>query len=79
MSAGYLKTVYSGSLINAQFIASVLENNDLECIIQDDFHSSMMAGWADPGSENTVRVLVAKDDLSQAVNCIKEAKDQTQN
>jgi phosphoribosylpyrophosphate synthetase len=79
MIAGYLKIVYSGSLINAQFIAGVLETNDVECIIQDDFHSSMMAGWADPGTENTVRVLVAKGDLSQAVTCIKEAKDQTQN
>jgi len=78
MSSGYLKIVYSGSLINAQFIAGVLENNNLECIIQDDFHSSMMAGWADPGTENTVRVLVAKADLSQAVSFIKEAKDQAQ-
>jgi len=34
----------------------------------------MMAGWAAPGTENAVRVMVAKEDLEQAINRIKSAK-----
>jgi hypothetical protein len=74
MTAGYLKIIYSGSFVNAQFIAGILEDQKIQCVIKDDFHSSMMAGWADPGSENSVRVMVAKEDLTEAVQAIKEAK-----
>jgi len=74
MTASYLKIVYSGSFVNAQYIAGILEEGEIQCVIKDDFHSSMMAGWAAPGAENSVRVLVAKEDLSIAVNAIKEAK-----
>jgi phosphoribosylpyrophosphate synthetase len=74
MTAGYLKIIYSGSFVNAQYIAGILEQDEIQCVIKDDFHSSMMAGWADPGTENSVQVLVAKEDLNQAVQAIKEAK-----
>jgi len=74
MTASYLKIVYSGSFVNAQYIAGILEEGEIQCVIKDDFHSSMMAGWAAPGAENSVRVLVAKEDLLIAVNAIKEAK-----
>lgn len=74
MNTGYLKIIYSGSFVNAQYIAGILENQNIQCVIKDDFHSSMMAGWADPGSENSVRVMVAKEDLNEAVQVIKEAK-----
>jgi hypothetical protein len=34
----------------------------------------MMAGWVNPGSENSVRVMVAKEDLTGALQAIKNAK-----
>ena len=74
MTEGYLKIIYSGSFVNAQYIAGILEQGEIQCVIKDDFHSSMMAGWADPGTENSVRVLVTKEDLNQAIKAIKEAK-----
>ena len=74
MTSDYLKIIYSGSFVNAQYIAGILEQDKIQCVIKDDFHSSMMAGWADPGTENSVQVLVAKEDLSQAVEAIKEAR-----
>lgn len=72
--SGYLKIIYSGSMVNAQYIASILDEQSINYTIKDDFHSSMMAGWAAPGSENSVRVMVTKDDLEKAINAIKEAK-----
>lgn len=74
MAAGYLKIIYSGSFVNAQYIASILEEQKIQCVIKDDFHNSMMAGWVNPGSENSVRVLVAKEDLNEALETIKNTK-----
>ncbi|MDG1849716.1 MAG: DUF2007 domain-containing protein [Flavobacteriales bacterium] len=75
MAIGYLKIIYSGSFINAQFIASILEDNNIKCVIRDDFHNSIVAGWVAPGSENSVRVLVAKEDLQNALKVINESKN----
>ena len=43
--------------------------------IRDDFQNSIVAGWVTPGAENSVKVLVAKEDLSEALKAISEAKD----
>lgn len=74
MNESYLKIIYSGSFVNAQFIAGILEEENIQCVIKDEFHTSMMAGWAAPGAENSVRVMVAKEDLIQAIEMIKSAK-----
>jgi len=74
MPTGYLKIIYSGSFVNAQFIADVLQEKEIQCVIRDDFQNSMMAGWVNPGSENSVRVMVAKEDLTEALQAIKNAK-----
>ena len=75
MNESYLKIIYSGSFVNAQYIAGVLEEGQIYCVIKDEFHSSMMAGWAAPGSENSVCVMVTKEDLNQAIEAIKSAKN----
>ena len=74
MSPGYLKIIYSGSFTNAQFIAGVLKKKKIQCIIKDDFQNSMMAGWVNPGSENSVQVMVAKEDLTEALKAIKNSR-----
>ncbi len=75
MNDSYLKIIYSGSFVNAQYIAGILEEGEIHCVIKDEFQSSMMAGWASPGTENSVRVMVAKEDLNKAVEAIKAAKE----
>lgn len=62
-------------MVNAQYIASILDENSINYTIKNDFQSSMMAGWAAPGSENSVRVMVVKDDLETAIEAIKQAKE----
>ena len=74
MNESYLKIIYSGSFVNAQFIAGILEEENIQCVIKDEFHTSMMAGWAAPGAENSVRVMVAKEDLNLAIETIKSSK-----
>ena len=75
MAIGYLKIIYSGSFVNAQFIGTILEDNNIKYVIRDDFQNSIVAGWVTPGAENSVRVLVSKEDLPEALKAISEAKD----
>ena len=75
MAADELIHIYSGSFLNAQFIANVLDENNIKCMIKDDYQNSIIAGWVSPGSENSIRVFVAKKDVEAAKEVIKNARD----
>ena len=74
MAADELIHIYSGSFLNAQFIANVLDENNIKCMVKDDYQNSIIAGWVSPGSENAVRVFVAKKDAEAAKEAIKNAR-----
>ena len=73
MTADKLIHIYSGSFLNAQFIANVLDENNIKCMVKDDYQNSIIAGWVSPGSENSIRVFVAKKDVETAKEVIKNA------
>ena len=75
MAADELIHIYSGSFLNAQFVANVLDENNIKCMVKDDYQNSIIAGWVSPGSENSVRVFVAKKDVEAAKEAIKKARD----
>ena len=75
MAADELIHIYSGSFLNAQFVANVLDENSIKCMVKDDYQNSIIAGWVSPGSENSVRVFVAKKDVEAAKEVIKNARD----
>ena len=75
MDADELIHIYSGSFLNAQFVANVLDENNIKCMVKDDYQNSIIAGWVSPGSENSVRVFVAKKDVEAAKEVIKKARD----
>ena len=75
MAANELIHIYSGSFLNAQFIANVLDENNIKCMVKDDYQNSIIAGWVSPGSENSIRVFVAKKDIEAAKELIKNARD----
>jgi len=41
-----IKRIYSGSVINAEFIGSVLEENGIQFLIRHFQEESLVAGWA---------------------------------
>ena len=49
--------------------------NDEKCMVKNDYQNSIIAGWVSPGSENSVRVFVAKKDIEAAKEAIKKARD----
>ena len=75
MAADELIHIYSGSFLNAQFVANVLVENNIKCMVKDDYQNSIIAGWVSPGSENSIRVFVAKKDVEAAKEVIKNARD----
>ena len=75
MAADELIHIYSGSFLNAQFVANVLDENNIKCMVKDDYQNSIIAGWVSPGSENSVRVFVAKKDVETAKEVIKKARN----
>ena len=75
MAADELIHIYSGSFLNAQFLANVLDENNIKCMVKDDYQNSIIAGWVSPGSENSIRVFVAKKDVEAAKEVIKNARD----
>tara|TARA_B100000963_G_scaffold236083_1_gene206342 strand:+ start:70 stop:297 length:228 start_codon:yes stop_codon:yes gene_type:complete len=75
MAADELIHIYSGSFLNAQYVANVLDENNIKCMVKDDYQNSIIAGWVSPGSENSVRVFVAKKDVEAAKEVIKNARD----
>ena len=75
MATDELIHIYSGSFLNAQFIANVLDENNIKCMVKDDYQNSIIAGWVSPGSENSIRVFVAKKDVEAAKEIIKNARD----
>ena len=75
MTADELIHIYSGSFLNAQFVANVLDENNIKCMVKDDYQNSIIAGWVNPGSENSIRVFVAKKDVEAAKEAIKNARN----
>ena len=75
MAADELIHIYSGSFLNAQFVANVLDENNIKCMVKDDYQNSIIAGWVSPGSENSVRVFVTIKDVEAAKEAIKNARD----
>ena len=41
-----IKRIYSGSIVNAEFIGSVLADNDIQFLIRNFQEESLVAGWA---------------------------------
>ena len=58
MATDELIHIYSGSFLNAQFVAKVLDEKNIKCMVKDDYQNSIIAGWVSPGSENSIRVFV---------------------
>ena len=75
MAADEIIHIYSGSFLNAHFIANILDEKNIKCIVKDDYQNSIIAGWVSPGSENSVRVFVANKDVEAAKEVIKNARD----
>ena len=67
-----IKRIYSGSLVNAEFIGSVLEENDIQFLIRNFQEESLLAGWAANTIKGEASVYVFDKDYDKAMLLLDE-------
>ena len=67
-----IKRVYSGSVINAEYIGSVLANNGIQFLIRNFQEESLCAGWAANVIKGDASVYVFDKDYDRAMLLLDE-------
>ena len=67
-----IKCIYSGSLVNAEFIGSVLEDNNIKFLIRNFQEESLLAGWAANVIKGEASVFVFTQDYDKAMLLLDE-------
>ncbi len=61
-----LVKVYIGSDIEANYIAALLQNEDIRCIVRNAYQASITVGWADGNPMQSTEIFVYEDDAEKA-------------
>ena len=67
-----IKRVYSGSVINAEYIGSVLANNGIQFLIRNYQEEGLLAGWAAGTIKGDASVYVFEKDYDKAMLLLDE-------
>ena len=67
-----LKKIYAGSVVEAEFISSVLEENGIQYLIRNFQDESLVAGWAASTIEGDATVYVFAKDYDRAMRILDE-------
>ncbi|MCR5659383.1 MAG: DUF2007 domain-containing protein [Bacteroidales bacterium] len=67
-----IKRVYSGSVVNAEYIGSVLEGNGIQFLIRNFQEESLVAGWAAGTIKGDASVYVFAKDYDKAMLLLDE-------
>lgn len=70
-----IKKVYTGSYMNAEFIGSVLEENDIRFLIRNYQQEGLVAGWAANVIKGEASVYVFTEDYDKAMLLLDEIKE----
>ena len=67
-----IKLIYSGSLIEAEFISGVMEENGIQFLIRNFQEESLLAGWAATVIKGEASVYVFAKDYDKAMQILEE-------
>jgi hypothetical protein len=67
-----IKRVYSGSVVDAEFIGSVLADNGIQFLIRNFQEESLVAGWAAGVIQGDASVFVFEKDYDKAMLLLDE-------
>jgi hypothetical protein len=65
-----VKLVFTGSAIEASFIAEILDENGISFIFRDTLDESIIAGWASGSPEDSGLIYVEGEDFEKAKEVI---------
>lgn len=60
------ESIYIGTDIEANYIAALLQDEDIPCIVRNNFQSSITIGWADGNPDQSTELLVNAEDVEKA-------------
>ena len=70
-----IKIIYSGSLVDAEFIGSVLNENGIKFLIRNYQQEGLLAGWAPNVIKGDASVYVFTEDYDKAMLLLDEIKE----
>ena len=70
------ESVFIGTDIEANYIAAMLQDEDIQCIVRNNFQSSINVGWADGNSYQSTELLVNAEDLEKAQKIVDSYLDE---
>lgn len=67
-----IKKVYTGTLVEAEFISKVLEDNNIQYLLRNFQEESLVAGWAGGIGNDAASVYVFSEDYDDAMSILDE-------
>ena len=64
------ESVFIGTDIEANYIAAMLQDENIPCIVRNNFQSSITTGWADGNSDQSTELLVNAEDFEKAMKIV---------
>lgn len=61
-----LKLVFTGSVLDAKYLKSVLEENGIGALVRDTLDESLSAGWVSGSQEDSGLVFVSEEHFEKA-------------
>ena len=74
-----IKRVYRGSIVEAEYLKEIFEENGIETILRDKLQESVLLNRASISSESSAVIFVADDDYEKAVKLLGEYKESQKN
>lgn len=65
-----LNIVFVGSDIEANYVASLLKENKIECVLHNSLSQSIAAGWVNGTASSSTELSVNKEDTENATQII---------
>lgn len=67
-----LVNIFIGSDIEANYIAALLIDNQIKCVVQNTLEESLSAGWVSGSAYNSTILRVEIDDAEKSMQIIDE-------
>ena len=64
------ESIFLGTDIEANYIAAMLQDENIPCIVRNNFQSSITVGWADGNSYQSTELLVNAEDVEKAMKVV---------
>ena len=61
-----LTKIFLGTDIEANYIAAMLQDEDINCVVRNAFQASITVGWADGNPSQSTELFVNESDVEKA-------------